>query len=114
MEEKDDDIRRGDFNRLERKVDSLEQVTRENNSMLKRERAVRRLKYIVVVCVLVFGSGYALHLYSVYHAEIVLLKDRAQTAAEEVGKFINSARDLKNSLDSTQESVNAIFSSGDG
>ena len=113
MDEKDD-INAEDFDRLERKVDSLEQVTRENNKMLKRERNMRRLKYVLILCILLFGSGYAFHLFRVYQAEVVSLKRRAATAAEEAGKFIDSVRDLKETLDSTQESVNSIFSSDDG
>ena len=114
MEEERDTVRRGDINRLERKVDSLEQVTRENNTMLRKERTMRRVKYALILCVLLFGSGYTLHLYRVYHAEVVQLKDRVQTAVEEAGKILDSARDLKESLDSTQRSVNGIFSPNNG
>ena len=98
-----------DIRRLERKVDDLVRLSRENNKMLRGERAIRRLKGFVIILLLVFGSGYMYYLLNLYQAQIFEFQDRAQDLLMEGQSVIVTVERLKESLDSTQSSVEKIF-----
>ena len=101
----------GNTRRLERKVDELTRLTKQNNRMLRTERNARRIKTILITGVLLFGSGYAYYIFQTYQLQILEFQSKVENLRTQAEEVIDLGNELKESVESTRESVRTIFSS---
>ncbi len=93
MEENNNDI-----DRLERKVDKLTRLTKENNRMLRSERAMRHMKTFVFLCVTLFVSGFGYYLYTEYKETVIEIRDKTTILISEVKNTIDAFDKLKETI----------------
>ena len=95
--------------RLDRRVDEIFRLVKQNNAMLKREKASRMFKTSVVVILFTGILGYGYYIFAEYRGRIIEFQEKVNQLHNQTEKIL----DLGSQVKDTAQSFSEVFESRD-
>ena len=93
---------------LEKRVDEIARLVKQNNQMLKRGRTFQAIKTFIIVAILIGGSSYGYYVYSQYRDKIIEFQEKVDQLHHQAESALEAGAKLKETIGSIPEIFDSV------